>query len=117
MRRDADEKPTDDQFTTSDEPLPEWERDLLEGAPAGAAAPAEEIQESAVSDEADADAEIAEAAPQAAAIAEAAAEAAPADAEEAAADAADAVRVAAETPRPPRHAEDAAPEAAAETAE
>jgi small subunit ribosomal protein S2 len=33
----ADEKPADDQFTTSDEPLPEWEMDLLEGAPAPAA--------------------------------------------------------------------------------
>jgi small subunit ribosomal protein S2 len=88
---DADVKPTDDQFsTTIEEPLPEWERDLLEGAPAGAAAPAEEIQESAVSDEAVADAEIAEAAPETAEIAEAAAEAAPADAEAAAEDAADA---------------------------
>ena len=28
---EADEKPADDQFTTSDEPLPEWERDLLRG--------------------------------------------------------------------------------------
>jgi small subunit ribosomal protein S2 len=88
---DADVKPTDDQFsTTIEEPLPEWERDLLEGAPAGAAAPAEEIQESAISDEAVADAEIAEAAPETAEIAEAAAEAAPADAEAAAEDAADA---------------------------
>jgi small subunit ribosomal protein S2 len=104
---EADVKPTDDQFsTTSDEPLPEWERDLLEG---GAAAPApaveeaapqqeapqqeapqqEEIQESAVSSVADADAEIAEAAPETAEIAEAAAEAAPADAADAAADAAE----------------------------
>jgi small subunit ribosomal protein S2 len=37
---EADVKPADDQFTaaaaTSDEPLPEWERDLLEGAPAEA---------------------------------------------------------------------------------
>ena len=105
----ADEKPADDLFTTSDEPLPQWERDLLEGAPANAAAPAEEIQESAVSDEADADAEIAEAAPQAAAIAEAAAEAAPADAEEAAADAA--------APVDAEPAAETAPEAAAETAE
>jgi small subunit ribosomal protein S2 len=122
---ETDAKPTDDQFTTSDEPLPQWERDLLEGAPAGAAAPAEEIQESAVSDEADADAEIAEAAPQTAAIAEAAAEAAPADAEEAAADAAAPVdaepaaetapEAAAETA--PEAAAEAAPEAAAETAE
>ena len=105
----ADEKPADDLFTTSDEPLPQWERDLLEGAPAGAAAPAEEIQESAVSDEADADAEIAEAAPQAAAIAEAAAEAAPADAEEAAADAA--------APVDAEPAAETTPEAAAATAE
>jgi small subunit ribosomal protein S2 len=37
----ADEKPADDQFTTSDEPLPEWELDLLEGAPATAAATTE----------------------------------------------------------------------------
>jgi small subunit ribosomal protein S2 len=94
---EADVKPTDDQFsTTSEEPLPEWERDLLEGsaaapAPAaGEAAPEEEVQESAVSSAADADAEIAEAAPETAEIAEAAAEAAPADAADAAADAADA---------------------------
>jgi small subunit ribosomal protein S2 len=66
----ADEKPVEDQFRPSDEPLPEWERDLLEGAPA---APAEETQESAVSTEADADADIAEAAPATAEIAEAAA--------------------------------------------
>ncbi|MFZ0083348.1 MAG: 30S ribosomal protein S2 [Trebonia sp.] len=32
---DGDEKPADDQFT-SEEPLPEWERDLLEGHPAAA---------------------------------------------------------------------------------
>jgi small subunit ribosomal protein S2 len=101
---DADVKPTDDQFsTTIEEPLPEWERDLLEGAPATA-----EVQESAVSDEADADAEIAEAAPDTAAIAEAAAEAAPADAEAAAADAADAAT---------EVAADAAPEVAADNAE
>ena len=93
---EADVKPTDDQFSvTSEEPLPEWERDLLEGsaaapAAAGEAAPQEEIQESAVSSVADADAEIAEAAPETAEIAEAAAEAAPADAADAAADAADA---------------------------
>jgi small subunit ribosomal protein S2 len=104
---DADVKPTDDQFsTTAEEPLPEWERDLLEGAPASAATP--EVQESAVSDEADADAEIAEAAPDTAAIAEAAAEAAPADAEAAAADAADAAT---------EVAADAAPEVAADNAE
>jgi small subunit ribosomal protein S2 len=99
----TDQKPADDQFTTSDEPLPEWERDLLAGAPAGAAAAetaagaeaetaagAEaEVQESPVSDEAVADAEIAANAPETAEIAEAAAEAAPADAEAAAADAAE----------------------------
>jgi small subunit ribosomal protein S2 len=82
---ETDQKPAEDQFTTtSDEPLPEWERDLLEGA---AVAPAEEVQESAVSTEADAEAEIAEAQPSQERIAEAAAEA-PADAAaEAAADA------------------------------
>ena len=96
---ETDQKPADDQFTTSDEPLPEWERELLlEGAPAGAAAPAEaaaaapaaaagEIQESAVSTEADADAEIAVAAPSEERIAEAAAEAPAAEAVQAAADA------------------------------
>jgi small subunit ribosomal protein S2 len=36
---EGDEKPADDQFT-SEEPLPEWERDLLEGNAAAAAAPA-----------------------------------------------------------------------------
>jgi small subunit ribosomal protein S2 len=76
---EGDQKPADDQFSTSDEPLPEWERDLLAGtaeAPAEGAveapaeeaveaqaeqaveAPAEEIQESAVTTEAEADAEI-----------------------------------------------------------
>ena len=60
---EADEKPAEDQFTTTgDEPLPEWERDLL-GGPPPAAAPPRRVQESAVTDEADADAEIAEAAP------------------------------------------------------
>ena len=59
---EVDQKPADDQFTASDEPLPEWERDLLENT---VAAPAEEVQESAVKDEAAADAEIAEAAPEA----------------------------------------------------
>jgi small subunit ribosomal protein S2 len=87
---DTDAKPTDDQFSaTSEEPLPEWERDLL-GGPAVAVAPAGEVQESAISDEDVADAEIAAAAPETAEIAEAAAEAAPADAADAAADAADA---------------------------
>ena len=81
----ADEKPADDQFSTSDEPLPEWERDLLSGT----AAPAEEIQESPVTDAADADAEIAAAAPESAEIAAAAAEAAPEDAVVAATDSAE----------------------------
>ena len=35
---EGDEKPADDQFT-SEEPLPEWERDLLQGNTAAAAAP------------------------------------------------------------------------------
>ncbi len=82
----VDEKPTDDQFTPAEEPLPEWERDLLAGAPAEAA-PAEEIQESTVSTEADADAEIAAAGPAEAEIAEAAAEAPAGEAVEAASDA------------------------------
>jgi small subunit ribosomal protein S2 len=81
---EVDQKPADDQFTTSDEPLPEWERDLLEGAPA---APADEVEESAVATEADADADIAEAAPSVERIAEAAAEAPAAEAVEAATDA------------------------------
>jgi small subunit ribosomal protein S2 len=90
---DTDQKPSEDQFTaTSEEPLPEWERDLLAGS---AAAPAEEVQESPVTTEADADAEIAEAAPEAAATETPAAEAAP------------------ETAAP----ETAAPEAAADNAE
>jgi hypothetical protein len=94
---DTDEKPVDDKFSTSvDEPLPEWERDLLAGAPADADADAateietdtEEIQESAVSDPAVADAEIAEVAPDTAAIAAAAAAEATPEAAEDAADAA-----------------------------
>jgi small subunit ribosomal protein S2 len=98
---ETDQKPAEDVFTTAgDEPLPEWERDLLEGPAAPAAdaadaaetqeapaaevaeaqeAPAAEVQESAISSEADADAEIAEALPSEDRIAEAAAEA-PADA-------------------------------------
>jgi small subunit ribosomal protein S2 len=57
---ETDVKPSEDQFTTSaDEPLPEWERDLLEGSVAAPAA--EEIQESPVTDAAAADADIAEA--------------------------------------------------------
>src|SRR3984957_16534449 len=89
---ESDQKPADDQFsTTIDEPLPEWERDLLAGAPAPAAdaAATEEIQESTVSDEGVADAEIAELAPESAEIAAAAAaEATPEPAAEAAEDAA-----------------------------
>jgi small subunit ribosomal protein S2 len=85
----ADEKPADDQFTASDEPLPEWERDLLGGA-APAAVPAEESQQTTVSDEAVADAEIAADSPDAAAIAAAAAaEDTPEAAEAAAEDAAE----------------------------
>jgi small subunit ribosomal protein S2 len=88
----ADQKPADDAFTAIEEPLPEWERDLLGGTPAAEAeaAPAEEIQETTVSDEAVADAEIAADAPDTAAIAAAAAaEATPEAAEAAAADAAE----------------------------
>jgi small subunit ribosomal protein S2 len=86
----ADEKPADDQFTASDEPLPEWERDLLGGAAAPAAAPAEEIQQTTVSDEAVADAEIAADSPDVAEIAAAAAaEDTPEAAEAAAEDAAE----------------------------
>src|ERR1700728_2164927 len=84
---ETDQKPADDQFTTSDEPLPEWERDLLERTQAAPAdevqeSPVDEVQESPVADEvqespvteeAVADAEIAEAAPEAAETAEAAA--------------------------------------------
>jgi small subunit ribosomal protein S2 len=85
----ADEKPADDQFTASDEPLPEWERDLLGGA-APAAAPAEESQQTTVSDEAVADAEIAADSPDVAEIAAAAAaEDTPEAAEAAAEDAAE----------------------------
>ena len=113
---DTDAKPTDDQFTTSDEPLPEWERDLLV-APAVVTADAEtEVQESAISDEAVADAEIAAAAPETAEIAEAAAEAAPADAEEAAADAAAPVDAEPAAETAPEAVAEAAPEAVAEAA-
>ena len=71
---EADQKPSDDQFvTTIEEPLPEWERDLLEGT----TAPAEEVQESPVTDAAQADADIAEVAPEADATAEAVAETEP----------------------------------------
>jgi small subunit ribosomal protein S2 len=60
----VDEKPADDAFTPAEEPLPEWERDLLAGAPAEATDPVaavEEVQETTVSDPVVADAEIAEA--------------------------------------------------------
>jgi small subunit ribosomal protein S2 len=68
---ETDQKPSDDQFvTTIEEPLPEWERDLLEGT----TAPAEEVQESPVTDAAQADADIAEVAPEADATAEVVAE-------------------------------------------
>jgi small subunit ribosomal protein S2 len=67
----ADEKPADDLFI-AEEPLPEWERDLLAGP---ADATAEPTAESPVTDAAEADAEIAETAPEAAEIAEAVAEA------------------------------------------
>ena len=106
----ADEKPADDQFTTSDEPLPEWERDLLlDGT---APVPAEETDGSAITTAADADAEIAAAAPETAEIAAAAAaEATPEAAEIAAADAAEATPETAETAETAEAAE-ATPEAA-----
>jgi len=109
---ETDQKPADDQFsTTSEEPLPEWERDLLEGSQAAPAAEVtEEIQESAVKDEAAADAEIAEAAPEAAEMAAEAAEAAP-EAPEAAEAAPEAAEAA------PEAASEAAPEAAETAAE
>jgi small subunit ribosomal protein S2 len=75
---DTDEKPADDLFTTTaEEPLPEWERDLLAGT---AAAPeAEEIAESPITDAAEADAEIEAVAADEAEIAAAAAEVTEAD--------------------------------------
>jgi small subunit ribosomal protein S2 len=92
----ADEKPADDTFSATgavDEPLPEWERDLIAGAPAEPSAEAatetEEVQESTVSDPAEADAEIADVAPDAAEIAAAAAAEATPEAAEAAAYAVD----------------------------
>jgi small subunit ribosomal protein S2 len=111
---DTDQKPSDDQFsTTIEEPLPEWERDLLGGSEA-AAAPAEETAESPVTDAAVADAEIAEAAPEADAAAAAAAEAAtPEAAAEAAAEAVAPEAAADEAVAP----EAAADEVTAETAE
>ena len=98
---EADVKPSEDQFTTSaDEPLPEWERDLLAGSAAPAAPAAEEtgeIQESAVTDAAQADADIAEAEVAAPEIAEAAAaEETVETAETAAEEAAEAAEVATE---------------------
>jgi small subunit ribosomal protein S2 len=108
----ADEKPADDQFTTSDEPLPEWERDLLLDGTAPAPAPAEEAEEtdgSAITSAVAADAEIAEAAPESAEIAAAAAEATPEAASEATPEA---------TPEAaPEAASEATPEAAPEAAE
>jgi small subunit ribosomal protein S2 len=90
----ADVKPADDTFSATgavDEPLPEWERDLLSGGAAADAAATEEVQESTVSDPAEADAEIAAVAPDTAEIAAAAAaEETPAAAEAAAEDAAEA---------------------------
>jgi small subunit ribosomal protein S2 len=85
---EADVKPADDQFTataaTAEEPLPEWERDLLEGAPAPAEASAEaqaaEAAEAPAAEAAEAPAAEAEAAEAPAAEAEAAAEA-PAEAD------------------------------------
>jgi small subunit ribosomal protein S2 len=52
---DTDEKPADDQFT-SEEPLPEWERDLLEGTaaqPAGAEVEATRASEALAADATD----------------------------------------------------------------
>ena len=52
VRRPTRSRPTT-QFTPAEEPLPEWERDLLEGAPADRgrrSAVAEEVQETTVSD-------------------------------------------------------------------
>jgi small subunit ribosomal protein S2 len=89
----ADEKPADDTFSATgavDEPLPEWERDLLAGGAAADAAATGEVQESTVSDPAEAEAEIAAVAPDTSEIAAAAAaEATPEAAEAAAEDAAE----------------------------
>jgi small subunit ribosomal protein S2 len=52
---ETDQKPADDQFSTSDEPLPEWERDLLEGH-ATRAADAETEAETGADVDAEADA-------------------------------------------------------------
>ena len=63
---ETDQKPADDQFSTSDEPLPEWERDLLEGhatpaadAEAALDADAEAALQAEVDAEADAEADAA----------------------------------------------------------
>jgi small subunit ribosomal protein S2 len=79
---EGDEKPADDQFT-SEEPLPEWERDLLEGNAAQAAG-ATGIAEADAAPAAPADATVAEVAETEVAQADAAAAAAE-DASEAAA--------------------------------
>ncbi len=86
------------------EPLPEWERDLLAGTAAPAAEEAEEIQESPITDAAQADADIAEAEAEAPEIAEAAAAeetVETAAAEETVETAEAAAEEAAEAPRPP----------------
>jgi small subunit ribosomal protein S2 len=46
---EGDEKPVDDQYS-SEEPLAEWERDLLQGTPAAAGAEAEQAAEAASAD-------------------------------------------------------------------
>jgi small subunit ribosomal protein S2 len=111
---DTDQKPASDQFVaTSEEPLPEWERDLLAGSAAEAAAPAEEVQESPITTEADADAEIADAeTPEAAAPETAAPETAAS--ETAASETAASETAASETVAPEA---EAAPEAPADNAE
>ena len=97
---DTDAKPADDQFT-SEEPLAEWERDLLQG---GTATPAESAPETAPA----AEAAPAEAAPSETVPAETeapAAEAAPAEAEAAPAEAATAPAEAATEAEAPANAE------------
>ena len=108
---DGDEKPADDQFT-SEEPLPEWERDLLQGntaaAPDGAAVaavttPAEAVAaaetENAQADEAAAEAE--DAAEEAALEGDVVSETGPA-AEEVAEAQAEVAEAPPRSPRPPR---------------
>jgi len=122
---DGDEKPADDQFS-SEEPLPEWERDLLAGTPAASApdtADAVDVADTAdiadavdtvpetvdaadtadtatetadVADTATDTADVADAAPDTADVADAAADAAPDTVD--AADAADTASSAAEEP-------------------